>query len=56
MATKLTDNQKRLRREIVEILSAKIKADGDLGVYTPEEVSELVKQTERIAKFLGLVK
>jgi adenylate cyclase class IV len=50
---KLTDEKRKLRVDLVEALGEFIKSNAD--AYEQDEVAELVAQTQRVAKFLGVV-
>lgn len=52
MAKALTDEQRKLRIDLVEFLTAAIKERADASFYTDEQVAELTKQVKRVAKFL----
>ena len=52
MAKGLTDEQRKLRIDLVEFLAIAIKERADASFYTDEQVVELTKQVKRIAKFL----
>ena len=51
---KLSDDTKRLRVDLVEGLAEFVKNNAE--VYSEEQVSELTKQVQRVAKFLGVTK
>jgi hypothetical protein len=52
MAKALTDEQRKLRIDLIEFLTAAIKERTDASFYTDEQVTELAKQVKRVAKFL----
>lgn len=56
MAKALTDEMRQLRADIVEFVNVAIKERQDASFYTDEQIEELNKQANRIAKFLGVVK
>jgi hypothetical protein len=51
---KLTDEAKKLRVDLVEGLVVFVRNNAD--VYSEEEVAELTKQVQRVAKFLNVTK
>lgn len=53
---KLTDDVVKLRYEMVDFIVQSVKTQANAGYYNEEQVAELTKQTERVAKFLGLRK
>jgi hypothetical protein len=55
MAKALTDEQRKLRFDLVEFLAVSIKERADASFYTDEQVAELTKQVKRVAKFLCVV-
>jgi hypothetical protein len=52
MAKALTEEQRKLRFDLVEFLAVSIKERADASFYTDEQVAELTKQVKRVAKFL----
>ena len=56
MATKVTDEQKKMRLEMIDFIAQAIKTQASTGYYNEEQVAYLTQQTERVAKFLGLKK
>jgi len=56
MAKALTDEMRQLRADIVEFVNVAIKERQDASFYADEQIEELIKQSNRIAKFLGVVK
>lgn len=52
MAKALTEEQRKLRFDLVEFLAVSVKERADASFYTDEQVAELTKQVKRIAKFL----
>ena len=56
MATKVTEDQKRMRLEMIDFIAQAIKTQASNGYYNEEQVAYLTQQTERVAKLLGLKK
>ena len=51
---RLTDDLRKLRLELVDLAAQGVRTQATAGYYTPEQVEELTKQIERVAKFLGV--
>ena len=56
MATKVTEDQKRMRVDMIDCIAQSIQIQASNGYYNEEQVAYLTQQTERVAKFLGLKK
>jgi hypothetical protein len=54
MAKALTDETRKLRLELVDLAAQGVKTQATAGYYTAEQVQELTKQLERVAKYLGV--
>jgi len=52
MAKALTEEQRKLRFDLIEFLAVAVKERADASFYTDEQVAELTKQVKRVAKFL----
>ena len=52
MAKALTDVQRKLRLEMVDLAAQGITTQANNGYYSPTEVEYLTAQLERVAKFL----
>jgi len=52
MAKALTDRERRIRLELIDMAAQGIRTHGSSGYYTQAEIDYAVKQLERIAKFL----
>jgi len=52
MAKALTDAQRKMRLEIVDIIGQGIRTQATAGYYDAEQVTYLTQQLERVAKFL----
>jgi hypothetical protein len=52
MAKALTDEQRKLRLEMVDIVAQGIKTQAHAGYYDAAQVEYLTTQVKRIAKFL----
>ncbi len=54
MAKALTDEQRKLRLELVDLAAQGIRTQGTNGYYDQAQIDYLVQQLERVAKFLCL--
>lgn len=54
MAKALTDEQRKLRLELVDFVAQGVRTQATAGYYTPEQVEYLTAQLGRVAKFLCL--
>ncbi len=54
MAKALTDEQRKLRLELVDLAAQGIRTQGTNGYYNQAQIDYLVQQLERVAKFLCL--
>ena len=54
MAKALTDEQRKLRLELVDLAAQCIRTQGTAGYYNQEQIEYLVQQLERVAKFLRI--
>lgn len=54
MAKALTDEQRKLRLEFVDMVAQGIRTQGGNGYYNQEQIEYLTHQLERVAKFLCL--
>ena len=52
MAKALTDEQRKMRLELVDLAGQGIRTQATSGYYTAEQVEYLTQQLERVAKFL----
>ena len=52
MAKGLTDEQRKLRLEMVDMVAQGIRTQGTNGYYDPAQIEYLTAQLERVAKFL----
>jgi hypothetical protein len=52
MAKALTDEQRKMRLELVDLAGQGIRTQATSGYYTAEQVSYMTQQLERVAKFL----
>jgi hypothetical protein len=52
MAKALTDEQRKMRLELVDLAGQGVRTQATSGYYTPEQVTYLTQQLERVAKFL----
>jgi len=52
MAKALTDEQRKMRLELVDLAAQGIRNQATNGYYTGEQVEYLTQQLERVAKFL----
>lgn len=52
MAKALTDGQRKLRLELVDLVGQGIRTQANAGYYDAEQVAYLTDQLERVAKFL----
>jgi hypothetical protein len=54
MAKGLTDEQRKMRLELVDFAAQGIRTQGTNGYYTQEQIEYLTAQLSRVAKFLCL--
>ena len=54
MAKALTDEQRKMRLEMVDMVAQGIRTQGTNGYYDPAQMEYLTTQLERVAKFLCL--
>lgn len=54
MAKALTDEQRKLRLELVDLAAQSIRTQANAEYYNAEQVEYLTQQLERIAKFLRI--
>jgi hypothetical protein len=54
MAKALTDEQRKLRLELVDFVAQGVRTQATAGYYTTEQVEYLTTQLGRVAKFLCL--
>jgi hypothetical protein len=54
MAKALTDESRKLRLELVDLAAQGVRTQANAGYYDAEQVAELTKQLERVAKFLNV--
>ena len=54
MAKALTDEVRKLRLELVNLAGQGVRTQAEAGHYDAEQVAELTKQLERVAKFLNV--
>ena len=54
MAKPLTDEQRKLRLEMVDMVAQGIRTQGTNGYYNQEQIEYLTLQLNRVAKFLSL--
>jgi hypothetical protein len=54
MAKALTDEQRKMRIELVDMAAQGIRTQAGSGYYTPEQVEYLTDQLGRVAKFLRI--
>ena len=54
MAKALTDDVRKLRLELVDLAGQGVRTQANAGYYNAEQVAELTKQLERVAKFLNV--
>lgn len=54
MAKGLTDEQRKMRLELVDFAAQGIRTQGANGYYNAEQVEYLTQQLGRVAKFLCL--
>lgn len=54
MAKALTDEQRKLRLELVDLAAQGIRTQGTNGYYNQEQIEYLTAQLDRVAKFLCL--
>ena len=54
MAKALTDEQRKLRLELVDLAGQGIRTQANVEYYNAEQVEYLTQQLERIAKFLRI--
>jgi hypothetical protein len=52
MAKALTDEQRKLRLEMVDIVAQGIKTQANAGYYDATQVEYMTAQVKRVAKFL----
>ena len=52
MAKALTDEQRKMRIEMVDIVAQGIRTQGTNGYYDQAQIEYLTAQLERVAKFL----
>jgi hypothetical protein len=52
MAKALTDEQRKMRLEMVDIIGQGVRTQATAGYYDAEQVSYMTQQLERVAKFL----
>ena len=52
MAKALTDEQRKMRLELVDLAGQGIRTQANAGYYGAEQVSYMTQQLERVAKFL----
>ena len=52
MAKALTNEQRKMRLEMVDIIGQGIRTQATVGYYNAEQVEYLTQQLERVAKFL----
>jgi hypothetical protein len=52
MAKALTDEQRKMRLELVDLAGQGIRTQANAGYYDAEQVSYMTQQIERVAKFL----
>jgi hypothetical protein len=52
MAKALTDEQRKMRLELVDLAAQGIRTQANAEYYTPEQVEYLTQQLDRVAKFL----
>ena len=52
MAKALTDEQRKMRLEMVDIIGQGVRTQANAGYYDAEQVSYMTQQIERVAKFL----
>ena len=48
----LSDENRKLRLELVDFVNQGIRSQAEAGYYNAEQVAELTKQLERVAKYL----
>lgn len=54
MAKALTDEQRKLRLELVDLAAQGIRTQATAGHYNGEQVEYLTQQLDRVAKFLRI--
>ena len=54
MAQRLTDEQRKMRFELVDFVAQGIRTQATNGYYNQEQVEYLTNQLGRVAKFLNL--
>lgn len=54
MAKALTDAQRKMRLELVDMVAQGIRTQGTNGYYDQEQIEYLTAQLNRVAKFLCL--
>ena len=54
MAKSLTDEQRKLRLELVDLAAQGIRTQANAEYYNAEQVEYMSQQLERVAKFLRL--
>ena len=54
MAKALTEEQRKLRLEMVDLVAQGIRTQANNGYYSQEQIEYLTNQLERVAKFLCL--
>jgi hypothetical protein len=54
MAKGLTDEQRKMRLELVDFVAQGIRTQGTSGYYTQDQIEYLTAQLSRVAKFLCL--
>jgi hypothetical protein len=52
MAKALTDEQRKMRLELVDLAGQGVRTQANAGYYDAEQVSYMTQQLERVAKFL----
>lgn len=52
MAKALTDEQRKMRLELVDLAGQGIRTQANAGYYDADQVSYMTQQLERVAKFL----
>ena len=52
MAKALTDEQRKLRLELIDLAAQGVRTQATAGYYDAEKVTYLTQQLERVAKFL----
>lgn len=48
----LSDENRKLRAELVDLAVQGVRSQAEAGYYNPEQVAELTKQLDRVAKYL----